>query len=164
MMTALATVAAVHRRNSEYVLDLSCEQKTSCSSCASQKSCGTGIVSKAVGAKSLFWSVVSPKPISEGQVVEIGFPEKTLLQSAVTVYILPLAFLMLGAILAQWLLVPYFELGELSVIVSAFLSAFVGFKIAKRIASKLEQASAQQVILLRVLGEPIIQSSNKGAN
>ncbi|MCK6264757.1 SoxR reducing system RseC family protein [Vibrio sp. ZSDE26] len=164
MMTALATVAAVHRRNNDYLIDLSCEQNTSCSSCASQKSCGTGIVSKAVGAKSLFWSVVSSKPISEGQVVEIGFPEKTLLQSAVTVYILPIAFLMIGALLAQWLLVPYFKLGELTVIVSAFISAYIGIRIAKHKAHKLEQASAQQVVLLRILGEPIIQSSNKGAN
>ena len=131
MMTALATVATVHRRSNDYVLELSCEQKTSCSSCASQKSCGTGIVSKAVGSKSLFWNVTSPTAVSQGQVVEIGFPEKTLLQSAMIVYILPLAFLMFGALLGQWLLVPYFQLGEPSVILSAFLSAFVGFRIAK---------------------------------
>ncbi|OIQ24319.1 SoxR reducing system RseC family protein [uncultured Vibrio sp.] len=164
MMTALATVSAVHPRKNDFLLDLSCEQKTSCSSCASQKSCSTGIVSKAVGAKSLFWSVVSAKPISAGQVVEIGFPEKTLLHSAVIVYILPLVFLMLGAGLAQSLFVPYLQLGELSVIVSAFFSAYIGFRIAKHKAAQLEQASAQQVVLLRVLGEPIIQSSNKGAN
>ncbi|MEZ9229703.1 SoxR reducing system RseC family protein [Vibrio amylolyticus] len=164
MMTALATVSAVHSRKDDFLLDLSCEQKTSCSSCASQKSCSTGVVSKAVGAKSLFWSVASPKSISAGQVVEIGFPEKTLLQSAVIVYILPIVFLMLGAAAAQALFVTHLQLGELSVIASAFLSAYIGFRIAKHKASQLEQASEQQVVLLRVLGEPIIQSSNKGAN
>ncbi|MGC9402557.1 SoxR reducing system RseC family protein [Vibrio genomosp. F10] len=164
MMTALATVAAVHNNDQEYILELSCDQQTSCSSCASKQSCGTGIVSKAVGAKALSWRVASPKPVNKGDVVEIGFPEKTLLQSAATIYLIPLFSLILGAILGQLLLVPYFQVGEPGVIASAFLFAFAGFKLAKHKALKLEQASEQQVILLRTLGGAIIQTANKSAN
>lgn len=51
MMTALATVTQVTAQQQHFSVELSCEQQTSCNSCASQKSCGTGIVSKAVGKK-----------------------------------------------------------------------------------------------------------------
>lgn len=82
MMTALATVSAVKANATGYEVELSCDQQTSCSSCSSQKSCGTGVVSKAIGKKSLHWHLVTKKIVKEGQVVEIGLPEKSLLQSA----------------------------------------------------------------------------------
>ena len=80
MMTALATVMQVSPQSHGYEIQLSCEQKTSCSSCTSAKSCGTGIVSKAVGKKSLLWQLDTEQKVTPGQVVEIGFPEKSLLQ------------------------------------------------------------------------------------
>ncbi|MCV5655971.1 SoxR reducing system RseC family protein, partial [Escherichia coli] len=70
MMTALATVTDVHRRGKQYEIDLSCEQQTSCSSCSSQKSCGTGVVTKAIGNKSLSWHLRTDKSVKIGQVVE----------------------------------------------------------------------------------------------
>lgn len=76
MMTALATVSAVKANATGYEVELSCDQQTSCSSCSSQKSCGTGVVSKAIGKKSLHWHLVTKKIVKEGQVVEIGLPEK----------------------------------------------------------------------------------------
>ncbi|MCW8333677.1 SoxR reducing system RseC family protein [Vibrio sp. SCSIO 43135] len=155
MMTALATVASVEHDSKGYRVELSCEQQTSCSSCSSQKSCGTGIVSKAVGNKALSWQLTTQKGVSKGEVVEIGFPEKSLIQSAAVVYIVPLLMMMFGALIGQWLLAPVFSMGEGIVILSSVLFAWGGFTIAKRLATKLEQASKQQVILLRVLGKPL---------
>lgn len=97
MMTALATVSAVEKQGAHYRVQLSCEQQTSCSSCSSQKSCGTGIVTKAVGNKSLFWQLTTKNLVKAGQIVEIGFPERSLLQSAALVYLVPLFMMMLGA-------------------------------------------------------------------
>lgn len=155
MMTALATVSHVSPHAAGFDVELSCEQKTSCSSCSSQKSCGTGIVSKAVGNKSLHWSLTTNKPVKEGQVVEIGLPEKSLLQSAVVVYIVPLLMLVFGALLSHWWLAPAFGLGEGVVILCSAIFTVAGIFIAKRLAANLEQQSSHQVTLLRVLGEPI---------
>ncbi|WP_394145512.1 SoxR reducing system RseC family protein [Vibrio atypicus] len=155
MMTALATVSNVKAISEGFDVELSCEQQTSCSSCSSQKSCGTGIVSKAVGNKSLNWHLVTQKVVKSGQVVEIGLPEKSLLQSAAVVYLIPLFALILGAMFGQWLLAPWLSGGEGVVIVSSVLFTVAGIYLAKRIAAKLEANSSQQVKLLRVLGEPI---------
>lgn len=155
MMTALATVAKVEPNGQQFEVELSCDQQTSCSSCSSQKSCGTGIVSKAVGNKSLNWYLVTEKVVKPGQVVEIGLPEKSVLQSAALVYLVPLFAMIAGAWIGQWWLAPMLAMGEGLVIAVSALATLAGILFAKRLSYQLEQRSSQQVTLLRVLGEPI---------
>ncbi|PMG10733.1 transcriptional regulator [Vibrio splendidus] len=156
MMTALATVSSVEQSGQQYFVQLSCEQQTSCSSCSSQKSCGTGIVTKAVGNKSLFWQLKTKSLVKAGQIVEIGFPEKSLLQSAAIVYLIPLFMLMIGAGFGQLLLQPLLQGGEGIVILSAALFAAGGIALAKRLAKPMEDKSKQEVVLIRILGESLV--------
>ena len=155
MMTALATVTGVHRNGQQYDVDLSCEQQTSCSSCSSQKSCGTGVVTKAIGNKTLSWHLRTPKSVKVGQVVEIGFPEASLIKSAMAVYLLPLFGLILGAVIGNFLLAPLTAGGEGITILASVLFAAGGMWLAKRVSRPLEDESKRQVTLIRVLGEPI---------
>jgi sigma-E factor negative regulatory protein RseC len=156
MMTALATVTSVEPQGHQLHVELSCDQQTSCSSCQSKSSCGTGIVSKAVGKKQLHWQLATSKPVKAGDVVEIAFPEKSLLQSAALIYLLPLLFLFIGAIVGQLWLAPLLGAGELVVILTSACFAFIGFRLAKKWVTPMEQASFQQVKLVRVLGESIL--------
>ncbi|MBD1555340.1 transcriptional regulator [Vibrio sp. S9_S30] len=155
MMTALATVVASHPSKSGFRIQLSCEQQTSCSSCSSQKSCGTGVVSKAFGNKAHTWFLESKQSLAPGQVVEIGLPEKQLLQSAALIYLSPIAFLFLGALLGHVWLAPTLGTGESSVIVMSVLLAWVGTLCAKHWIRKLERESEDKVSLIRVLGSPL---------
>ncbi|MGI9920079.1 SoxR reducing system RseC family protein [Vibrio owensii] len=155
MMTALATVTGVYRHGQQYDVDLSCEQQTSCSSCSSQKSCGTGVVTKAIGNKTLSWHLRTPKSVKVGQVVEIGFPEASLIKSAMAVYLLPLFGLILGAVIGNFLLAPLTAGGEGITILASVLFAAGGMWLAKRVSRPLEDESKRQVTLIRVLGEPI---------
>lgn len=157
MMTALATVTSVQNNEKGYHLELSCEQKTSCSSCSSQKNCGTGIVSKAIGSKSLRWHLDTDKTVAPGQVVEIGFPEKSLLQSAALVYLVPLFMMIIGAWLADGWLAPMLEMGEGVVIATSLAFIALGIRFAKIWSRRLEVRTEQEVVLLRVLGEPILK-------
>ncbi|HFQ5432735.1 SoxR reducing system RseC family protein [Vibrio vulnificus] len=155
MMTALATVTQVTPNDHGFEVALSCEQQTSCSSCASQKSCGTGVVSKAFGNKSLLWHLETQRRLHVGQVVEIGIPEQSLLQSAMLVYLLPIVAMLLGALFGHLVLSPWLEMGEGAVVLTSMLFAFIGILLAKKLAQPLEQKSAAQVELMRVFGEPI---------
>lgn len=155
MMTALATVMAVQNNGNGFHVELSCEQKTSCSSCSSSKSCGTGIVSKAIGSKALRWQLDTEKTVAQGQVVEIGFPEKSLLQSAALVYLVPLFMMILGAWLADGWLAPAFGMGEGVIIATSLIFILLGIRLAKIWSRQLEKRTEQEVVLLRVLGEPI---------
>ncbi|MGR2823514.1 SoxR reducing system RseC family protein [Vibrio vulnificus] len=155
MMTALATVTQVTPNDHGFEVALSCEQQTSCSSCSSQKSCGTGVVSKAFGNKSLLWHLETQRRLHVGQVVEIGIPEQSLLQSAMLVYLLPIVAMLLGALFGHLVLSPWLEMGEGAVVLTSMLFAFTGILLAKKLAQPLEQKSAAQVELMRVFGEPI---------
>ncbi|EHU5196091.1 SoxR reducing system RseC family protein [Vibrio vulnificus] len=155
MMTALATVTQVTPNDHGFEVALSCEQQTSCSSCSSQKSCGTGVVSKAFGNKSLLWHLETQRRLHVGQVVEIGIPEQSLLQSAMLVYLLPIVAMLLGAWFGHLVLSPWLEMGEGAVVLTSMLFAFIGILLAKKLAQPLEQKSAAQVELMRVFGEPI---------
>ncbi|ELE1959928.1 SoxR reducing system RseC family protein [Vibrio vulnificus] len=155
MMTALATVTQVTPNDHGFEVALSCEQQTSCSSCSSQKSCGTGVVSKAFGNKSLLWHLETQRRLHVGQMVEIGIPEQSLLQSAMLVYLLPIVAMLLGALFGHLVLSPWLEMGEGAVVLTSMLFAFIGILLAKKLAQPLEQKSAAQVELMRVFGEPI---------
>ncbi|EGR1511306.1 transcriptional regulator [Vibrio vulnificus] len=155
MMTALATVTQVTPNDHGFEVALSCEQQTSCSSCSSQKSCGTGVVSKAFGNKNLLWHLETQRRLHVGQVVEIGIPEQSLLQSAMLVYLLPIVAMLLGALFGHLVLSPWLEMGEGAVVLTSMLFAFIGILLAKKLAQPLEQKSAAQVELMRVFGEPI---------
>ena len=151
MMTALATVLDVQ----DDIVVVGCQQKTSCNHCASQDSCGTGIVSKVLPGKVHHWAFHTDKKLTIGQMVEIGLPEKNLLQSAAIVYLVPLFFLLFGALISEWLISPLIGIGEVTTIVIAGLSSWGGYFIAKALSHRIEQKTEQQVSLIRVLGESI---------
>lgn len=155
MMRSLATVVAVEPG----AVIVSCQQQTSCGHCASRDSCGTGIVSKAVPGRSHTIKIPTRSPAAVGDVVEIGLPEQSVLHSAVLVYILPLLFLILGAVIGQWWFVGLTGGGEPGVILSAVVSAGLGVLLARRLARRLEGHSAYKPSLIRVLGSPITGES-----
>ena len=152
MMRSLATVVAVEPG----VITVSCQQQTSCSHCASQDSCGTGAVSKAIPGRSHQLTIATEAKVAKGDLVEIGLPEKSMLHSAALVYLLPLLFLILGAVLGQWGVVDLTGGGELGVILSAVLSAAVGLLVARRLARRIEGLSSYKPGLIRVLGSPVL--------
>lgn len=156
MMTALATVVSVQKEEGINSVQLSCEQKTSCNSCQSQKSCGTGMVSKALGSKAHFWKLHTSQTLQAGQVVEIGLPEKSLVLSALVVYLLPLFAMIAGSIFAQMILRPWLHLGEGIVILMFFVCGALGVYFAKPVTQWLEKKVDNEVSLIRILGQPII--------
>ncbi|MDW6002950.1 SoxR reducing system RseC family protein [Vibrio mangrovi] len=156
MMTALATVASVQGTPGDYQIELSCQQQTSCSHCSSSSSCGTGVVSKAIGNKALTWQLHTSHQVKTGQVVEIGFPEKSLLQSAALVYLFPLLMMILGALIGQLWVASLFGGGEVWIIACTAVFTGSGIWIAKMLARRMEQRSQAEVVLIRVLGEVIL--------
>lgn len=155
MMTALATVTGVTPSEKGFDVDLSCQQQTSCSGCASAKSCSTGVVSKAIGNKSLNWRLTTDKPVTPGQLIEIGFPEKNLLQSASLVYLLPLLAMLIGTVVGDAWLAPLLGAGEGIVIISSALCMGLAIWLAKPIAKRLEAQTKDHVVIVRILGQAV---------
>ncbi|PQJ67835.1 SoxR reducing system RseC family protein [Photobacterium angustum] len=158
MMRTLATVTAVEKG----AVTVSCQQQTSCGHCASRDSCGTGIVTKAMPGRVHDIKIATQSSLSIGQVVEIGLSERSMLSSALLIYMLPLLFLLLGSALGQWVFVDLANSNELGVISSAVIATTLGLLIARHYAKRLEGNSEYKPTLIRVLGAPI--SSDKLIN
>ncbi|UTM57804.1 SoxR reducing system RseC family protein [Photobacterium sp. CCB-ST2H9] len=162
MMHSLATVVAVARNQ----ITVSCQQQTSCGSCASQNSCGTGVISKVLPGRQHQLTLSTrniDEPIEVGQLVEIGLSERSVLQSALLVYVLPLVCMLLGTLLGQWWFVELAGGGEGGVIACALLGGALGLLLARRRASGLSSQGEYQPSLIRVLGQPVADGLSTNA-
>ncbi|OBT17346.1 hypothetical protein A9264_00815 [Vibrio sp. UCD-FRSSP16_10] len=161
MMNALAMVTKVTElspaKASEklFKVDITCEQQTSCSGCASKSSCATGQVTKAIGNKEHAWSLTTSTPVVAGDIVEIGLPEKALLSAAALVYLVPLLFLLIGALIGTEVSNAFLSGQEwVSIVFGAGLAFISGVVIKAKLNGNQHQAE-QQVTLIRTLGQPL---------
>ncbi|MCT7654954.1 SoxR reducing system RseC family protein [Oceanimonas sp. NS1] len=93
MIEEIATVTAVHAGR----VEVSCFSKSACGQCRQSSSCGTGLVSKALPARSHDFAIATELALRPGQQVRIGIPEHSLIGGALLVYLLPLLCLLAGA-------------------------------------------------------------------
>lgn len=100
-------------------------RQSTCNSCSAQKGCGHGLMNKAASGQSHHIRVAlsadqDSQSFALNDEVDIAIPEKSLVQGALIVYLLPLFTLLAGALLvSQW------WLGD----VAAFIGALLGFLI-----------------------------------
>lgn len=161
MMNALALVTRVTEIPSSgshaklFKVDLSCEQQTSCNSCASKSSCATGQVTKAIGNKQHAWSLTTSVQVTEGDIVEIGLPEKALLSAAALVYLVPLVFLFFGAVIGAEISEAIFNGQEwVSIVMGAGFALLSGMLVKAKLR-KANHDATQQVTLIRTLGQQL---------
>lgn len=129
------------------IAKVKCQSQSACGQCAAKNSCGTSSLSELNGKRGEhIFTVESMMPLREGQVVEIGLEEKSMLFSALLMYIVPLAVLLLTTGLSH-----YISENELSRALIIFLFTAISFVFIKRYTKKLGRQTEFQPILLRVL-------------
>lgn len=126
-----------------------CETKKGCSGCAAQASCGAAALSELNGSKnegSLLFEIAVSEPLQAGDLIEIGLQEKSMLLSAMLLYVVPLTALLLSTLIGS--LYVENEL-LLALFVSAMTAlAFVGIK---KMSERLSRRALYQPIFLRRL-------------
>ncbi|NBD01645.1 SoxR-reducing system protein RseC [Atlantibacter hermannii] len=141
MMKEWATV--ISWQNGEAVV--SCDVKSSCSSCASRAGCGSRILNKLGPQTSHSITVPCDQPLVAGQKVELGIAESSLLGSALVVYMSPLMGLFIIAGLFQMLFGT-----DLAAMAGAILGGVGGFLLAKGLAPVLSRRESWQPVILSV--------------
>lgn len=129
------------------IATVKCQSQSACGQCAAKNSCGTSALSELNGelGEHIF-TVESLTPLRVGQRVEIGLAEKSMLFSALLMYIVPLFTLVAATLLSS-----YVSENELArTILILFLTA-LSFAIVKRFSRKLDNQTEFQPVLLRVL-------------
>lgn len=111
--------------------------KSTCQSCQQVDSCASGQVAKAIPHKQLKLTLPSALTLKVGQQVTIELPQKSLLQSASQVYMLPLVGLIGCAGLGELLSKSWQLTNEFLTIGLSFLGAYLGFSFAKYLQNRL---------------------------
>ncbi|WP_417615963.1 SoxR reducing system RseC family protein [Oceanisphaera sp.] len=143
MIEEIATVSAVYAGGVEVV----CFSKSACGQCKQNSQCGTGLVSKALPGRDHRFRIATDLPLAVDQQVRIGIPELGLINSALLVYLLPLLFVLGGALLASTGL----GMGDGGTLAGATLGGTLGFLLASRWAKGNNRLQTEPVIIAPVL-------------
>ena len=136
MMTEKGVVIAYQ----EGIATVKCQSQSACGSCSAKTACGTTALSEHI------FTVTTITPLKAGQQVEIGLSERSLLLSALLLYVVPLLTILVTTLISSQL----FDNELFSVILIFFFTA-LSFIAVRSYAKKLNKKSAYQPIILRVL-------------
>lgn len=129
------------------IAKVKCQSQSACGQCAAKNSCGTSSLSELNGKRGEhIFNVETMMPLREGQMVEIGLEEKSMLFSALLMYIVPLLTLLLATLIS-----PYFTENELARTVMIIASTTIAFIAIKRYSQKFSSKEEFKPVLLRVL-------------
>ena len=93
---------AVVKSISGNLVTVECQSHSACNHCHASDSCGTGTVAKAFPQRSHRLVVNKTAAVNIGDTIEIGLREKNIVTSAMLVYLLPLASILLAMALAEY--------------------------------------------------------------
>jgi len=103
MIEERAVILSLDNRFNESTATLEIERKTACGLCGQTRGCGNSIWGKLFAHQSTAFKAQNNINAKIGDSVIVGINEKALVKSALLLYILPLATMLIGAILATQL-------------------------------------------------------------
>jgi sigma-E factor negative regulatory protein RseC len=105
---------------------LDVERQSTCSACEVRQGCGTGLLSKHVGKRFSHIKIHKKNDVKIGQQVQVAISEKTLLQGAFLVYLIPILLLFVFSAIAQ-----VFNFSEMVEILFGVTGLILGFYFVK---------------------------------
>ncbi len=132
---------------------LEIERKTACGLCGQTRGCGNSIWGKLFAHQSTAFKAQNRINAKVGDSVIVGINEKALLKSAMLLYILPLATMLIGAILAK-----QFSATELSAMLGAATGLLLGLLWVKGHTVFSSYFKLQQPVILRLATDELVVS------
>ena len=126
------------------------ERRSSCGSC-SAKGCGTGALSKVLGAKKQQMKVRNPVGAKAGDVVVLGIEEGVLLKGSLMVYILPLLLMLAGGLFGEALAPQWGSGTEGASLLFGLLGLLLGFFLLRGYNRRCAGDSRFTAVILRRL-------------
>jgi sigma-E factor negative regulatory protein RseC len=129
---------------------LELERRAACGICGQTRGCGNATWGKLLGHDSHAFTAENPVNASVGDSVVVGIDEKAVLNSAFYLYVVPLAGLLIGTLVAN-----YFFTNQLYVILGAVVGLVTGFLWVKGYLighnqSGIAYSKKYQAVILRV--------------
>lgn len=125
------------------------QRRSSCGSCAANKGCGTGALSKILGGRSQRLKVLNPVHAKPGDQVVLGIREQDLLKGSLAVYMLPLLTMFGGALLGEVLAPQWGGDAETLGVLFGVLGLGAGFLWLRRYNRALASEGRLMAVILR---------------
>ncbi len=134
-------------------LILQAQTQSTCGSCSANKGCGTSLLAKVVGRKFTQFEAENIVNADVGDTVIVGIPEDALLKGSLVMYAIPIAGMILFALLADYFLLATAGSRDLMVAASAIMGLVFGSLLSKAYFQR--QSSVQlfsPVVLRKIIG------------
>jgi sigma-E factor negative regulatory protein RseC len=130
------------------------ERKSSCSSCAANKGCGTGVVSKFYNGRFSRVKALNPIHAAPGDMIVLGLAEEALVRGSLAIYGLPLLTLLLMALLGN-AVANEAGMQEADGLIALFGMAglLLGFYLVRMFSRKIARDDRYQPVILRHCNE-----------
>jgi sigma-E factor negative regulatory protein RseC len=147
MIEERAVILSLEHSSSDSTATLEIERKTACGLCGQTRGCGNSIWGKLFAHQSSAFKAQNKINAKVGDSVIVGINEKALVKSAMLLYILPLATMLIGAIL-----VSHFRQTDASAMLGAVLGLVLGLLWVKGHTMSSSYFRLQQPVILRLAG------------
>lgn len=124
------------------------QRKSVCGSCSAQKGCGTASLEKVLGRRRTQVMVLSQIAVSPGDEVMIGVQESALLRGSFALYGIPLLLMLLGAVIAEAVVLSQ---TELPVVMGALFGLLGGLLYVALFSRKAHLDPRYQPVILRII-------------
>ncbi|MCW8997021.1 MAG: SoxR reducing system RseC family protein [Psychromonas sp.] len=132
MIRETGKIIAIEKQHEKTIAVVECISKSACSSCHQGSSCGVGVVAKTFSDKTHQFEIPYKDGMQVDEFIDIQINNRDLIKSASVAYLIPLLFLIVGALLAK----QFLFVSEGMLIVIAVGSAAIGFAVTRFISNK----------------------------
>jgi sigma-E factor negative regulatory protein RseC len=147
MIKEIGIICAIEQDNTQQVVVIETQIKSTCGSCEAQSNCGTGAIAKVFATKRELLRFRLNEVVTVGQKVSLGIPEENLLKASALVYCFPLFALILSALAGQALLPPLGLMAEGWLIFFCAICTYLTFRFVRRFLSRSDQGDFHPKIL-----------------
>ena len=131
------------------------ERRSSCSSCAVNKGCGSAALAKVLGQRRSRVRALSHIPLGVGDRVVIGIREKALVRGSLAVYAVPVAMLLLGAVIGELGARQFlWQNAELASLLLGIAGLAGGLWWLSAFSRRIRHSADYQPVVLRRLAKP----------
>ena len=147
MIEEIGVIFAIEHHDSQQVVLVETQIKSTCGSCEAQSNCGTGAIAKVFATKRETLRFRLNDIVEVGQKVSLGIPEENLLKASAMVYCLPLFTLVLSALLGQTIFPLVGLMAEGWLILFSAICSYLTFRFVRRFLSNSDQGEFHPRIL-----------------
>jgi sigma-E factor negative regulatory protein RseC len=147
MIEEIGVISAIEQHDSQQVVIVETQIKSTCGSCEAQSNCGTGAIAKVFASKRETLRFRLNEMVEVGQKVSLGIPEENLLKASAMVYCLPLFALVLSALVGQSLFPLLGLMAEGWLILFSAICSYLTFRFVRRFLSNSDQGEFHPRIL-----------------